>query len=207
MPKLESLLLLDKCPHCKVNSPNLVKHHQFSTNNYQGSRLRAWASYACQRCGGVVTASGNGNIGNPEITEMFPSSLVLDDTIPKRAKSYLSQAIDSLHSPSGSIMLSASSIDSMLKSKGYKEGKLYSRINKAAADNIITESMSKWAHQVRLEANDERHADDEADLPNEIDAKRSIDFALALAQFLFILPSLVEKGIEDSKTPLNPKSH
>jgi len=57
-------------------------------------------------------------------------------------------------------MLFASSIDSMLKSERYNEGKLYSRINKAAADNIITESMSKWAYQVRLEANDERHADD-----------------------------------------------
>ncbi len=200
MPKLESILLIDKCPHCKVNSPNLVRNQQFSTNNYQGSRLRAWANYVCQRCGGVVTASGNGSVGNPEITEMFPSFLVLDDTIPERAKSYLSQAIDSLHSPSGSIMLSASSIDSMLKFKGYREGKLYSRINKAAADNIITDSMSKWAHQVRLEANDERHADDETEMPNEIEAKRAIDFALALAQFLFILPSLVQKGIEDSKT-------
>lgn len=65
-----------------------------------------------------------------------------------------------MHSPSGSIILSASSIDSMLKSKKYNEGKLYSRINKAAADNIITESMSQWAHQVRLEVNDERHSDD-----------------------------------------------
>ena len=57
-------------------------------------------------------------------------------------------------------MLSASSIDSMLKSKRHNEGKLCSRINKAAADNIITESMTKWAYQVRLEANNERHADD-----------------------------------------------
>jgi hypothetical protein len=199
MIKLESVLLLDQCPHCKVNSPNLVRVQQFSTNNFQGSRLRALANYACQRCGGVVTASGNGNLGNPEIEEMFPSSLVLDNTIPEKAKLYLSQAIDSLHSPSGSIMLSASAIDSMLKSKGYKDGKLYSRINKAAEDNIITESMSKWAHQVRLDANDERHADDESTMPNELDAKKSIDFALALAQFLFILPSLVEKGIQDSK--------
>ena len=65
-----------------------------------------------------------------------------------------------MHLPSGSIILSASSIDSMLKSKRYNEGKLYSRINKATANNIITESMYKWAHQVSLEANDERYADD-----------------------------------------------
>ena len=59
----------------------------------------------------------------------------------------------------------------MMKSKGHKDGKLYSRTNKTADDNIINDSMSKWVHQVRIEGNDERHADDEADLPNEIDAK------------------------------------
>ena len=56
-------------------------------------------------------------------------------------------------------MLSASSIDAMLKSKGYKKGNLYKRIEKAAEDHLITSEMAKWAHQVRLGANDERHAD------------------------------------------------
>lgn len=92
-------------------------------------------------------------------------------------------------------MLTASAVDSMLKSKGYTEGSLYSRIDKAASDHVITEEMSKWAHAVRLDANDQRHADDSASLPTEADARRSIDFASALALFLFTLPARVAKGL------------
>ena len=48
----------------------------------------------------------------------------------------------------------------MLKSKRDKDEKLYSKINKAAEDNIITESISKRALKVRLEANNKRNADE-----------------------------------------------
>jgi hypothetical protein len=54
--------------------------------------------------------------------------------------------------------------------------------------------MALWAHEVRLDANDERHADENADLPTEVDAKRCIDFTKALAEFLFILPDRIAKG-------------
>jgi len=91
-------------------------------------------------------------------------------------------------------MLAASSVDAMLKEKGLKQGKLYGRINEAAKQHLITEEMATWAHEVRLDANDERHADEEAELPSTDDAERVIEFALALAQFLFVLPSRVERG-------------
>lgn len=92
-------------------------------------------------------------------------------------------------------MLTASSVDAMLKAKGYTEGSLYSRIDKAAADHLITADMAHWAHAVRLDANDQRHADEAADLPSEVDARRCIDFASALGQFLFTLPARVKKGL------------
>ena len=82
----------------------------------------------------------------------------------------------------------------MLKAKGYKDGNLHSLINKAVNNHLITTEMGEWAHEVRLDANDQRHADDSAPLPTEKDAKRVIDFARALAQFLFVLPAMVAKG-------------
>ena len=91
-------------------------------------------------------------------------------------------------------MLCASSVDAMLKEKGLKEGSLYKRIEDASKNNLITEEMSLWAHEVRLDANDERHADEGAELPSETDAKRCIDFVKALADFLFILPARIERG-------------
>lgn len=105
-------------------------------------------------------------------------------------------------------MLAASSVDAMLKEKSYKTGSLYDRINKAATDHLITKEMATWAHEVRLDANDQRHADDKADLPSEADAIRVIEFAEALATFLFVLPGRVTRGIKDAVKPKGKhKSH
>lgn len=91
--------------------------------------------------------------------------------------------------------MSASAVDAMLKERGYSDGSLYARIDKAIADHIITEDMAKWAHHVRLEANDQRHADAGAPLPTKEDAERSLEFAMALAEFLFVLPARVTRGL------------
>lgn len=85
------------------------------------------------------------------------------------------------------------------KEKDYTEGSLYTRIDKAAEDHLITEEMAKWAHQVRLDANDQRHADEKATLPTNEDAKLAFDFAVAFAEYLFVLPSKVSRGITDSE--------
>ncbi|MCK4664495.1 MAG: DUF4145 domain-containing protein [Bacteroidales bacterium] len=197
MPKLEEQLQLKRCPHCNVDSPSLHSINKFSTNNYSNKYQRTWINYRCARCGGVILAAAIQ--GGLEIIEMYPNGLNVNEAIPKRAKEYLEQAINSMHAPAGAIMLASSSIDAMLKNKGYKEGSLYTRINKAAKEHLITDGMSKWAHQVRLDANEQRHADEEFDMPNEEDAKKVINFTIALAEFMFVLPSKVEKGIKDSK--------
>jgi len=93
-------------------------------------------------------------------------------------------------------MLAASAVDAMLKEKGYLAGSLYSRIDKAATDHVFTSDMAAWAHDVRLDANDQRHADEQSSLPVEDDARRVIDFALALAEILFVLPSRVARGLK-----------
>ncbi|HKU19311.1 MAG TPA: DUF4145 domain-containing protein, partial [Candidatus Saccharimonadales bacterium] len=85
-------------------------------------------------------------------------------------------------------------IDAMLKDKGFKDGSLNSRIDAAAKSHLITQEMAAWAHDIRLEANDQRHADETASLPSSADAAKVIEFANALAQFLYVLPARVEKG-------------
>lgn len=194
MPKLLTNLELERCPHCNVNQPFLPKIHQHVTMNHAKRNKRAWAIYECKNCGGVVTACAV-EFGQ-EAQELYPESKTVDGLIPDRARDYLKQAIDCIHSPAGAVMLAASSVDSMLKEKGYEAGSLYNRIEKAAEDHLITEDMSKWAHEVRLDANDQRHADQNADLPTEANATRIIDFVTALAQFLFVLPKMVQRGIE-----------
>jgi hypothetical protein len=194
---LQSQLELSRCPHCNVNSPSIHMISNFETKDFKNGNPRQWVCYKCSRCGGSILAAAPRF--NEYITEMYPNALIVSNTIPERAKTYIEQAIESIHAPSGAIMLAASAIDSMLKNKGYIKDSLYSRINHAAKEHLITEEMSKWAHQVRLEANEQRHAEEELVLPTEADAKKTIDFTLALAEFLFVLPSKVAKGIEETK--------
>jgi hypothetical protein len=144
-----------------------------------------------------VTTAWSGTNGG-EIREAFPATPTAADDLPASAKAYLGQAIESLHAPAGAVMLSASAVDAMLKAKGYKEGSLNDRIKKAAKDHLITDDMAKWAHEVRLDANDQRHADETAPLPDQADARRSIDFATALGQFLFVLPERITRGLKDA---------
>lgn len=203
MVKLEENLLITRCPHCSVDQPNLRRVQNFQTTDYRGGNNRLWKIYVCQRCGGVVTASSDRD--NHFVKEMYPEQIFVHDAIPLRAKEYLIQAINSIHSPAGSIMLSASSVDSMLKEKGYVEGNLYSRIKNAAENHLITSEMEKWAHAVRLEANSQRHSDENFSLPSEYQAKKVIDFVMALGQFLYVLPSKVRSGINEASGEIQEK--
>lgn len=191
---LEDELELDNCPHCGVSKPSLIQRDMFETHSKLGKPSRIWRFYVCSRCGGVVTLSTRkqGSI----IDQIFPSPNVIDDSIPELASEYLKQAVASKHAPSGCIMLCASSVDAMLKTKSYTDGTLYNRINQAVANHLITEEMGKWAHEVRLDANDQRHSDANSPLPDIDDATKCVDFVLALAEFLFVLPARVKRGLD-----------
>jgi len=156
---------------------------------------RNWAFYVCGTCGGVLTTVAMVKDGQAQdIHEMWPDAHEVDEAIPERAKAYLEQAIKSFQAPVGAVILAAGSVDAMLKEKGLKEGSLYKRIDEAAQQHLITQEMAAWAHEVRLDANDQRHVDDAAPLPTQEDAQRAVEFVLALAQFLFVLPSRVQRG-------------
>jgi len=192
MPNLEDHLIIDRCPHCSATRPTLPKKAVITTQDHTGSIKRHWYIYVCSGCGGVVSAWAL----NPksEIVQMFPTPQTVEDDIPEKPRELLKQAISSIHTPAGAVMLAASSLDAMLKIKEYTEGALYTRIEKAAEDHLITKEMAAWAHDVRLDANDQRHADEASTLPSSKDAQRVIDFAMAVAEFLFVLPEKVRRG-------------
>ena len=195
---LGTSLSLSRCPYCRIARPLLVTHGSpLITTGEDGSGKRFWRAYVCTTCGGVVTAAAEYE-GGP-VTEHYPFLGVLSESIPEWPREFLRQARESLAQPMGAVMLCASAVDAMLKDKGFKDGTLNHRINKAASDHLITQDIAKWAHQVRLDANDQRHADEAAPLPTQQDAGRSLGFALALADVLYVIPARVTRGIEESK--------
>jgi len=141
----------------------------------------------------LARAPGAESDGN-DIDQIWPTLLSVPESVPQRAREFLAQAYSSLGAPAGAVMLAASAVDAMLKDKGYREGTLNGRIDAAAEAHLITTEMASWAHEIRLDANDQRHADELAELPDLADASKAIEFAAALAQFMYVLPARVKKG-------------
>jgi hypothetical protein len=125
----------------------------------------------------------------PLVVEIFPAAWEVDEIVPERIRSYLSQAHQTLSAPDASVVMSASSIDAMLKDNGLIDGSLYHRIDRAVGEGILTQKMADWAHRVRLDANNPRHADNATPHMTREDARRAFDFANALTEYLYVLPS------------------
>ena len=195
-------LKLDRCPHCGIAKPRLNYTDRVQTASHANADHREWCFYVCSHCGGVVmtmapllrVATSRDTMYAAHINGMWPSVDSAPEEPPDRAKHFLQQAMDSLHAASASIMCSASAVDAMLKDKGLTKGNLFDRIEDAAKQHLITDEMKAWAHEIRLDANDQRHADEAAPIPSDADARKAIEFAKALAQFLYVLPARVARG-------------
>lgn len=189
----KDLLDLPKCPHCGVAAPLLQRVHQFHYRGVNALSMKDWSVYMCRSCGNPVIAGGKHGAGG-HIDVTIPQPRGIDGQIPDRPRTYLQQAMDTLHAPAASVMVSASAVDAMLKAMGLTIGSLYSRIDQAASQHLITAEMAAWAHDIRLDANDERHADEAAAGATLTDAQRCFEFAVALAEYLFVLPARVARG-------------
>lgn len=190
-------LRLARCPHCNVASPSLIRKTFansagfIETTNSIGQNSRRWSVYECTSCGGILLASST---DGHEAEYVWPSGHTFSDDIPDVPRDFLNQAAETLTSPRASVVMSAGAVDSMLKERGLKDGSLYSRIQDAVKAHLLTPEIGAWAHDVRLDANDQRHADEAAVAPSVDDARRCLEFAKALADTLFVLPARVKRG-------------
>lgn len=157
-----------------------------------------WAGYACTTCGSVVTAKGTpgDRVTNPEIVAIFPDLKQAHEDIPATARQYLQQAYETLHAPDAAAVMAGSSVDAMLKALNYMQGSVYTRIEQALSDGVLTKEMAEWAHEVRLGSNRPRHADAENPHVTPAEAKQSVEFAEALGHFLFVLNARIKRGIQ-----------
>ena len=108
---------IERCPHCRIDKPQMEERANFESFDSTGSHHRHWACYACARCGGVLLTGGiEGHSMGPGakpvmIQEMYPEPGDVSPELPKRAKEYLRQAKNSVSSPSASVVVSASAVD------------------------------------------------------------------------------------------------
>ena len=182
-----------QCPHCGVSAPVLLR--VWASDNPlprgDGQPASRWSAYSCTTCGHVVTAKGNPleNAANPIIVAQYPPIWAPHESLPESVTRFLCQARNTLTNPDASVVMSAAAVDAMLKDYGLVEGSLYARIDQAVTNGILTGRMAEWAHRVRLDANSSRHADGTVPPMSRDDADRAFDFAEALGEYLYVLPS------------------
>jgi len=202
----EELYGIKRCPQCGIAHPLIrllgpITFH-YVTEQYYPHRAYYYFTGRCSHCGHVIlfngyqNADGNGREQKPEhlqIERSYPDLDSAAEELPEKAQKFLQQALESRHAPDGALMLAASAIDAMLKDKGYRDGTLFARIGKSSEDGVLTEQMAKWAHAIRLSANEPRHADDEFDGATQDDADQILAFTKALGEYLYVLPAKVER--------------
>jgi Domain of unknown function (DUF4145) len=189
------------CPYCGTGKPQVAGLGDNSVNAVRGGRR--WGVFTVTCCGGLLLAIGpprpqeqNINI----IETLYPSVRIAAAEIPDPARRFLQQAMETLNAPDAAAVMAGSAVDAMLKHFKLTEGSVYKRIDEAVNQNILTPAMGDWAHEVRLGANRPRHSDQENPHVSPQEAQQSVEFAEALAHFLFVLSSRVKKGIENAKT-------
>lgn len=191
----DQLLGVSNCPHCGTASPTLKRAWLSDGPTYRadGKASSYWAAFTCTTCGGVVTAKGVAGERNqmPFVEAIFPAAWEAHGAIPDGVVRFLKQAKQTLGNTDASVLMSASAIDAMLKDKGLHDGSLYARIDEAVTKGFITKGMADWAHRVRFDANVSRHADESSPAPVDDDAQRAFDFAEALTEIMYVLPSRI----------------
>ena len=195
------LLDLARCPQCAIASPRLsvVWASPRAMPRTDGGQERWWACYTCSSCGDVVGARAIFDGRNFHVEENFPNAKMAHEDIPEIARRFLQQAFETLHAPDAAAVMAGSAVDGMLKAKGYEKGSLYNRIDKAVGDNVLTQGMADWAHEVRLGSNRPRHADVNRPHMTADEARQSVEFAEALGNFLFVLTAKIDRGIKAAK--------
>lgn len=199
-------LLLSHCPHCNSASPTIANETYYFVKDGPKGSSRGWRLYFCKVCGGGILACSQS--GSSEVSELYPEPLRgLSGHIPKNAKTHLSEAREITSQPSACIMSCANAVNAMLIEKEVEGTQLYNRLKNAEKSGLLSAEVSLWGHQVRLDANDERHPDKDYVHPSVEDAKRSLEFAEMLAELLYVIPAKVDAGVGASQeTTANNKS-
>jgi hypothetical protein len=198
--------VLPTCPYCGTGKPQTVMANPATDIiDHLSGLKRTWQLFTLTCCGSLLSARGepwSGGSG-PGIENIYPDVRSAASEIPEPARTYLQQAFSTLHAPDAAAVMAGAAVDAMLKYFEFKKGSVYDRVNEAVDKHILTAGMGEWAHSVRLGSNRPRHADEERPHVTVEEAQRSVEFAEALGDFLFVLSDKIEKGKQaaSSATP------
>jgi hypothetical protein len=100
---LEDHLKLGRCPHCGIAHPNLDRKHDLHTVGQVTPTKNHWFIYECKSCGKIVTAYAAQ--AGQYVIAYFPAAKTVNEDIPDRPRTFLKEAMESSHTPTGAVML------------------------------------------------------------------------------------------------------
>ena len=116
--EMGNTLGLHRCPHCGIAKPLMSR---CSLGHKTSGENALWAAYVCSSCNNVLTAKGQIINGRIYVDETFPRAKSVKGELPEPARKYLEQAHQTIgEAPDAATMVASSSVDAMLKSKGFK---------------------------------------------------------------------------------------
>lgn len=187
---LAEKLLINKCPFCGMSQPDLRLENMFESFDNDARYQRLWGVYVCEKCGGVVTA-GTYLLKSRKVTEIYPQSKIADQSLPSDIRQLWQTALDNLRDPEKSINCILKVIKSMLSDQDLTTGSILERLNQAEKKHLFSKELLEWAYEINcLEDCDQKRKKNY--LPSE--EKNLVNFTLALAEFLYILPAKIRQG-------------
>lgn len=202
------------CPHCGIKNNAFlgVKSVENVAKKYHWTTL-----FICPSCrGGVVVEIADAGTGidpmsHPSemrqpmqnmpgkkfgIVNIYPKPIATEvpSHLPERVAKTLREGCEILtQSPTGACSLFRKTLEIALKdlSPEIEAWKLEKRIDKMAAQHLITPSIQEWAHQLRLDGNEALH---ESEDPTIDDARQMESLTRFVLMYVYTLPGQIAEA-------------
>ncbi len=202
--------LSHNCPHCGVRHaafPIVYSNKQLSSYDWNVFGICPACSYPItavvyDRGTGQDPAKFLGNLSSENsyavVLRVFPErqeSKSPDSTPPSAAKSFVDGVEilkDGRYAAAVAMFRRAIDVGTKEFAPEIDVWKLEKRIDKLAADGLITKDLQTWAHKIRLEGNNAIH---ELEEPTKEQATELQLFTELMLTYLFTLPALIKKNL------------
>ena len=201
--------LLKPCPHCNATATYTTI---FTTlperlvDLQMDKTYHALVSCDAENCGGITLlilkgveiSLGRSNFRyTTELVDQYPKRTPKPhESIPPQVADDYIEAIKcfDVGTWKASVVMCRRALQGSVIEKGAKEDKLVDQIDELYGQQIITKDIKDWAHEIRLTGNIGAHPDkDGLEDVTEEDAKELIDFMEEYLNYVYIMPSKVER--------------
>lgn len=189
MARLGDRLELSRCPHCEVPVPILTRiwtYESDQTDRREHRQHRYWAIFCCSACQGLLLGSSSEG-PDGAVDELHPVPAEPPPELPAAAQQAVRDALVRRGQPMQALSLLGRALVELLHQAGYTEGSMMVRLKRAAADHRIPTDLVAWA--------DELHIDRIAAAASVTieDFERHLDFIVTLGDYLFVLPTRIQR--------------